>query len=53
MKRSSKYRKEIIMVLLIKLILISLIWGMFFKERPNMDAAGVASHLLQQAGEKP
>lgn len=52
MKSNGKYLRDIAMVLMIKLILLSIIWAAFFREKPGVATDEVAAHLLLQAGDK-
>ncbi|PXX38614.1 MULTISPECIES: cytochrome oxidase putative small subunit CydP [Aquitalea] len=47
MKDKKKYRRDIAWVLIVKLILLTLLWSVFFRERPAVVPAKAATHWLQ------
>ena len=47
MKDKKKYRRDIAWVLIVKLILLTLLWSVFFRERPAVVSAKAATHWLQ------
>lgn len=47
MKDKKNYRRDIVLVLLVKLILLALLWSAFFRERPAVVPTKAATHWLQ------
>lgn len=46
MSRFPPYQRDILLVLLVKLVLLAGLWLLFFRSPPAIDAAHTAGHLL-------
>jgi|GEM_PF-6072469 len=46
MPSNKRYRRDIALVLILKLVLLSALWAAFFRDQPEVASTEAATHLL-------